>query len=199
MENSTDVATLEEPEVAEERTFEGAWSPEDLLKISDRPMPELVDGELVERAMGQESDAVASRLIRLIGRPVDEHKLGLINGSQGSYQIFPDEPKKVRIPDVSFTRAERVPATGPAAGHSRVAPDLVVEVISPNDLAVAVQQKIGDYRSAGVPLIWVVYPGSRTILVVRKDGTALHLGVGEFLDGEDVLTGFRCEVGSVFD
>ena len=50
-----------------------------------------------------------------------------MNGAQGSYQAFPDDPDKVRIPDVSFTRRERLPIDGPAEGHARVAPDLVVE------------------------------------------------------------------------
>src|SRR5207253_2879695 len=97
----------------------------------------LIDGQLVEREpMGRKSDAVAFRIGRLIGNFVDEHRLGVMNGAQGSYQIFPDDPKKVRIPDVSFTHRERIPKEGVEEGHGKIAPDLVVEVISPNDLAV---------------------------------------------------------------
>src|SRR5437588_5669781 len=80
------------------------YSPEDLLEITDRPMPELIDGQLVEREpMGQKSDAVANKIARLVGNFVDQNRLGLTNGSQGSFQIFADDPQKVRIPDVSFT------------------------------------------------------------------------------------------------
>ncbi len=83
-------------------------TPEELLAISDRPMPELINGLLVERpTMGKKADAIAARILRLIGRVVDDHQLGVINGAQGSYQIFPDQPSKVRIPDVSFIRRER--------------------------------------------------------------------------------------------
>ena len=64
---------------------------------------------------------------------VREHGLGLVNGAQGSYQAFPDDPDKVRIPYVSFTRRDRLPNDRPSKGHGRVAPDLVVEVTSPND------------------------------------------------------------------
>jgi Uma2 family endonuclease len=178
---------------------ETRYTPEDLLTIEDRSMPELVDGELVEREMGQKSDSIAATCLILIGVFVREHRLGLMNGGQGSYQVFADAPKKVRIPDVSFTRRERLPAEGPAEGHGRIAPDLVVEVISPNDNAEKIQQKINDFLSAGIPLLWIVYPENRTVLVHRRDGTANRLQVGDFLEGEDILPGFRCEVASIFE
>lgn len=181
-------------------TEPAAIEPEDLLKISDRPMPELVRGQLIERdPMGQKSDAIAACLLALIWSHVHQHRLGLVNGSQGSYQIFPNDPRKVRIPDVSFTRKERLPADGPARGHSRVAPDLVVEVVSPNDSAKDLQEKIHDFLSAGVPLIWVVHPETRMVLVSRRDGSAQWLQAGDTLDGEEVLPGFRCEVGTLFE
>jgi Uma2 family endonuclease len=178
---------------------ERQYTPEDLLTITDRPMPELIDGQLVEREpMGQKADAVAFRLGRWIGNFVEEHGLGLLNGAQGGYQVFPDDPKKVRIPDVSFTRRDRLPPDGPADGHSKVAPDLVVEVISPNDVATDLEEKIEDFFAAGVPLIWVLNPETRTIQVHRRDGTGARLRAGDTLDGEDVLPGFRCDVAELF-
>jgi Uma2 family endonuclease len=174
-------------------------TPEALLEIHDRPMPELVDGQLVERPpMGQRSDAIASRIGRLLGNFVDEHRLGVMNGSQGSYQIFPDDPRKVRIPDVSFTRRERLPAGRIEEGHGKVAPDLVVEVISPNDLAGDVRTKVNDFINAGVPLIWVVYPDACEVEVHRPDGTSVLVRGGDNLDGGDVLPGFRCAVADLF-
>jgi Uma2 family endonuclease len=175
------------------------YTPEDLLEIDDRPMPELVDGELLEREMGQKADAIAATIIYFLLRYVREHDLGLVNGGQGSYQIFPDAPNKVRIPDVSFTRKARVPADGPAEGHGRVAPDLAVEVISPNDTAKDLTRKINDFLGAGIPLIWVVDPDTRTVQVFRLDGSAQNLKIGDFLDGEDILPGFRLEVASIFE
>jgi Uma2 family endonuclease len=175
------------------------YTPEDLLSIDDRPMPELVDGELLEREMGQKADAIAATILRLVGNYVAEHKSGLCNGAQGSYQIFPDSPNKVRIPDVSFTRRERLPKDGPAEGHARIAPDFVVEVVSPNDNAEELHQKINDFLKVGVPLIWVVYPDSRTVMVFRPDGSAQNFKVGEVLEGEDVLPGFRLEVAALFE
>ena len=174
------------------------YAPEDLLEIDDRPMPELVDGELLEREMGQESDSIATLLISYLVTFVRANKLGLVNGGQGSYQVFPDDANKVRIPDVSFTRFDRLAGGKPARGHARVAPDLVVEVTSPNDSVKKLDKKIKDFLNAGVSLIWIVYTESQTVLVLRPDGTAGRLQVGDFLDGEDVVPGFRLEVAALF-
>ena len=173
-------------------------TPEDLLLIDDRPMPELVDGELLEREVGQRSDSIAATALALLWIFVQQGKLGLVNGSQGSYQIFPDDPNKVRIPDVSYTSRARLPSGGPASGHGRVVPDLVVEVISPNDTFSSVQSKVNDFLAAGVRLVWVVEPETLSVQVHHPDHTSLTLFIGDTLDGEDVLSGFRCEVARLF-
>ncbi len=179
---------------------ESTITPEDLLKIRDRPMPELVDGQLVERPpMGMRSDAIASRLGRWIGNHVDSHDLGFVCGAQGSYQVFPDDPRKVRIPDVSFLKKERMPAGPLPEGHCRIVPDLVVEVISPNDQASDLNAKIEDFLNAGVPLIWIADPRTCTIQIFRADGSVERLRTGDSLDGENVLPGFRCEVARIFE
>ena len=178
---------------------ENIVSPDDLLTITDRPMPELVDGQLVERPlMGQKSDALAARLLIWIGPLVEQLGLGLVNGAQGSYQIFPDDPKKIRIPDISFIRSDRLPPGGPPEGHGRTVPDLVVEVISPNDMAEDLIAKIEDFLRAGVPLVWVLSPRSRVVYVYRKDGLLSLLRTGDTLDGEDILPGFQVEVDRLF-
>jgi Uma2 family endonuclease len=174
-------------------------TPEELLRITDRPMPELIDGQLVERPpIGQKADAVAARILRLVGNHVDLHQLGVVNGSQGSFQIFPDDPKKVRIPDVSFTRRERLPEGGVEEGHGKTVPDLVVEVISPNDLAVELFEKVQDFLSVGVSLVWVANPETRNVHVYRADGSTALLRSGDSLDGEDILPGFQCPVDQLF-
>jgi len=174
-------------------------TPEELLEITDRPMPELIDGQLVEREpMGQKADAVAANVLFAVYAFVKTQELGVVNGAQGSYQIFPDDPDKVRIPDVSFTRRERLPGGNVAEGHGKVAPDLAVEVISPNDLAIKVQMKVRDFLDAGVRLIWVAYPDSGEIHVFRSEGSGSLLRSGQVLDGGDVLPGFRCPVEDLF-
>jgi Uma2 family endonuclease len=174
------------------------YTPEDLLEIHDRPMPELVDGELLEREMGQEADSIAFCIGRLVGNHVADHDLGICNGAQGSYQVFPDDPDKVRIPDFSFTRKERLPKEGRAKGHARVAPDLAVEVVSPNDKPKDLAEKIRDFQAAGIPWIWIVYPDTQTVEIHRLDGSTRRLQVGDILEGENVLPGFQVEVSKLF-
>ena len=178
---------------------ERVYTPEDLLKIADRPMPELVDGELVERPpMGQKADMVACNIIAVLV-PYGRSTLpGVVNGAHGSFQIFADDPNRVRIPDVSFTRRDRLP-DGPAEGHGRVAPDLVVEVISPNDDASGLRRKIREFLKAGVPLIWVVDHEARDIQVTRADRTGELLLEGDALDGGAVLPGFSVPVAALFE
>jgi Uma2 family endonuclease len=175
-------------------------TPEDLLRITDRPMPELIDGQFVERPpMGLKAGAIAANILFLIYGFVKAHHLGIVSGADGSFQIFPDNPKKVRIPDVSFRRREKTPQGGIEAGHGRVAPDLIVEVISPNDLAEELFGKIHDFLDAGVALIWVANPDKGDVLVIRADRTASLLRQGDILDGDDVLPGFRCPVDDLFN
>lgn len=175
-------------------------TPEELQTITDRPTPELIDGQFVEREpMGQAADAVAMIIGSLLMAFARTTLPGVVNGSEGGYQIFHDDPKKVRFPDVSFTRRERLPDGKPVPGHSTIAPDLVVEVVSPNDNANKLRIKIRDFLDAGVPLIWVVNPDTRDVEVFRGDGTGGLLKQGDTLDGGDALPGFACPVASLFD
>ena len=69
---------------------------------------------------------------------------------------------------MSFTRREKVPDGKPARGHSRIVPDFVVEVSSPNDLASELEDKLDDYDRAGVPCVWVINPDTRRIRTIGK-------------------------------
>ena len=171
-----------------------AFTPEDLLLITDRPMPELVLGELNEREMDEESDGIAAMILRIVANHVLEHDLGRVHGAQCGYQIFPDDPRKVRIPDVSFIRK----GSPVARGHAKTVPNLVVEVLSPNDLAVDLIEKLEDYHAAGVPLIWIVDPEMKTVRVERRDGVNTRLRADDTIDGGDTLPGFRCIVREFF-
>jgi Uma2 family endonuclease len=175
-----------------------AYTPEDLLALPDEKSFELVDGQLVERHMGAESSWVGGQILHRIQLVLDQHPIGLVFGADNGLQCFPDDPNKVRKPDLSFVRSGRLPGDRPPEGYLRVAPDLVVEVISPNDLAVEVEQKVAEYLGAGVAVVWVVEPRSRVVRVHRADGSSAWLTEGGELTGDDVLPGFRCRVADVF-
>jgi Uma2 family endonuclease len=79
------------------------------------------------------------------------------------------------------------------------APDLAVEVLSPSDDPVDVQQKIRDYFDAGAHLVWVIAPAARSATVYRADGSARLLREGDHLDGEDALPGLLIPLSELFD
>ena len=173
-------------------------TPEELNALPDEKDFELVDGQLVERQMGAESSWVGGRIYRILAEYAESHGLGLVWPSDNGYQCFPDEPNKVRKPDVSFVRTGRLPDDRLPEGYLRIPPDLAVEVISPNDLAVEVDQKVVEYRRAGVALVWVVNPRSRVVRIYRADGTSAWLNEDDELSGESVLPDFRCKVAAFF-
>jgi Uma2 family endonuclease len=174
------------------------YTPEDLLAMPDSKNYELVDGRLVERYMGAESSWIGGRLHSRLDLFCDEHDLGWVWPADNGYQCFAHAPKLVRRPDVSFIRAGRFPGGALPKGHVRIPPDLAVEVVSPNDLAYEVEERVDDYQKAGVPLIWVIYPEIRTVFVRRSNGTVTHLHQDDEMSGEEVIPGFRCVVRSLF-
>lgn len=176
-----------------------------LLTRDDRPADELnvpdgyelVDGRLVELNMGNEAAWVENRIGGRLDAHCSAHNLGWVMGSEAGYRCFPNRPRLLRKPDVSFVSRGRHPGDRPPRGDSRIAPDLAIEVISPNDLAEAIQEKVSDYLTAGVRLVWVVYPIARIVVVYRPGGAAGWVSDQGELDGEDVIPGFRCPLAEL--
>jgi Uma2 family endonuclease len=177
---------------------EKAYTPADLLAMPDAVCFELVDGRLVERNVSALSSWVGGRLHRLIDVFVDENRLGWAWPTDQGYECYPDSPGKIRKPDVSFIRRERMPEGRTSEGYITIAPDLAAEVLSPNDLAYEVELKVVEYLSAGVRLVWVINPEMRSVHIRRADGSVAWLREADELSGEDVLPGFRAQVSSLF-
>lgn len=132
---------------------EPMYTPDDLLAMGDAGKGlELVGGHLVEKNMGGFASSVASLINYHLVTHGSLRGLGWVLDSEGSYQCFPDDRRKVRKPDVSFIRRGRLPDERVPDGHITIAPDLAVEVVSPNDTAYEVETKIQEYLGADVPL-----------------------------------------------
>jgi Uma2 family endonuclease len=175
------------------------YTPDDLLEMPDGERYELVDGQLVERPMGAEADWVAVELVTLLRNHVVQRKLGYVFGSSTGYQCFRDDRRKLRRPDGSFIATGRLPGNRIPKGHIKIAPDLVIESLSPRDIYYQVDAKIHEYLDAGVRLIWVVNPDNRTVKVYAAGSTSpTELSDGDELTGDDVLPGFRCAVTELF-
>lgn len=142
-------------------------TPDDLLAMPDGQSYELVDGELVELEMSQESSWVAGRIYRRLSEFGEDHGAGWAFPEGTGFVCFRDDPSRVSKPDASFVLRSRQPGGPVTRGFGRIRPDLVVEVVSPNDLAWEVQAKVDDWLEAGVPVVWEVLPATRTVFVHR--------------------------------
>lgn len=175
---------------------------DDLLTWPDSDRYELLHGKLVERDMGAEANWVAARVLFLIGLFLDSHPQGYVMGSDASYACFADDPLHAPRPDVSFVRFGRLTDEKLPKGYFKIPPDLVIEVVSPNDGAEEVSEKVADFQSVGVPLIWIVHLSTRRVLIHRLAGDPLgrasELTELDAISGETVLPGFSCPVSEFF-
>ena len=125
------------------------------------------------------------------------------NGLGGTYAagtgfIIDTAPDTVRAPDVSFVARERAEATAEERGFFPGAPDLAVEVISPNDRYNEVEEKVSDWLRAGTQMVVVIDPYQRTATVYRAPDDIRVLTERDVLDGGDVVSGWKMPLGDVF-
>lgn len=104
----------------------------------------------------------------------------------------------MRAPDVAFIAKDRLPADEIPEGFIELVPYLVVEVVSPGDTRRYVREKAEEWLNAGVRLVWILYPATRTAMVYRSLSDVTNLAESDFLDGEDVVPGFSCRLGEIF-
>ena len=167
------------------------------LKVPNK-RTELIRGRLVVREpAGFRHGAIAAALTRRLVDFVNRHQLGVVVAAETGFRIT-SNPDTVRAPDVGFVRAERVPNPLPR-GFCDVAPDLAIEVLSPDDRAGEVLAKVSDWLNAGSALVWVIDADRRVARVYRADGSESLLSADASLDGGDVLPGFTCRVSDLLD
>jgi len=161
---------------------------------------EFFDGENREKRVGAKSERIAGAVLSVLRNHLRSNRIGWVYGSNTSYRgCFPHEPLMMRKPDVSFVPFSKMPAGEDPDGDFRLAPDLAVDVVSPGDSYGSVEQKVFDYRQAGVKLIWIVSPPTKTVLIRRLDGSCSEVDVRGTLSGEDVVPGFECAVAELFE
>ena len=172
---------------------------EELLRLSSAGHRyELVKGGLYEMPpAGGRHGSVAMRIGILLGAHVMANRLGEVFAAETGY-ILRRDPDTVRAPDVSFIASDRLPPGELPAGYLEIMPDLAVEVLSPNDRPNEVRDKVEDWLRAGVTLVWVIYPTSRSATVYRSMDDVQELSEDDSLDGEQVVPGFSCSVGDLF-
>jgi Uma2 family endonuclease len=158
---------------------------------------ELVEGRVVRmNPPGSRHGHLALNVGALLSGHVRKRGLGAVMVESGF--TLARNPDTVRGPDVSFVRQDRIPHEGLPKGFWQGAPDLAVEVISPDDRGASLRTKISDYLVRGVVLVVVIDPDKENVTVHRRLAAPVVLCSGDELNLEDVVEGFRCPVGEIF-
>ncbi len=176
----------------------GTATEHDLLRANNRfgSLYELVDGVLVEKAMGFRESLLAAALIEVLRGFVRRHNLGLVTAPDGMMRLAAG---LVRIPDVAFISWHRLPQQRvPTDPIPDLAPDLAVEVLSAGNTSQEMARKCREYFDASVRVIWLVDPETRTVAIHSGPETVSILREGDTLQGEGVLAGFTLSVRSWF-
>jgi Uma2 family endonuclease len=160
---------------------------------------ELIDGEIV---MSPKSDFfhgdISSRLSAALLAFAATRRLGAVLDSSTGFRM---NNSNVRAPDISFISRERLKAAGFRRSTRRFfpgAPDLAVEVLSLHDTRKEIDDRLKDFCSSGTRLAWIVDPDAQRVEVCRSLSERRWISGGDFLDGEDLLPGFRYAVADLF-
>jgi Uma2 family endonuclease len=157
---------------------------------------ELVDGVLVEKAMGYKESLLAAELIFAIKLYLRKQDLGIVLGADGFLRLVIG---LVRAPDVSFISWDRLPGGElPDQPIPSLVPDLAVEVLSKGNTKREIDRKLREYFETGVRLVWVCIPKTRTVEVYTSLTERHELSVGQTLNGGKVLPGFKLALAKLF-
>lgn len=168
-----------------------------LEKAGDIGRCELVRGELIMMSpAGGERGRIIGLLTIELGAVIRARDLGVVYGAETGFYIERN-PDTVRAPDIAFVRKGRV-AEADVKGFIPIAPDLAVEVLSPNDRAGDVIDKVHQWLDAGCQAVWVIDPRSRTVTTYGPGGAAQTLRGSDRLTGGDVVPGFEAVAADLF-
>ena len=159
---------------------------------------ELIKGELKEMSpTSSRHGRIANIISFLLTQHVLDHKLGVVYAAKTGFKLR-ENPDTVRTADVAFIAQSRIPPEGEPEGYWAIAPDLVVEVVSPSDSALAMQAEVTDWLTAGCRLIWAVYPDTQTVTEYHSLAEIRVLTATEILTGGEVLPSFICPISQIF-
>ena len=172
---------------------------DDLLAMpDDGKRYELIRGELITMPpTSHEHGRIADRFGRRMGNFIEDHDLGHGVASDTGVNVERN-PDTVRAPDYGFISYERMAEPPPSRGYADVIPDLVLEVVSPNDRQAEIDAKTQMWLEAGVRLVLVAYPETREVYAHHDDGSVMCYGMGDTVVGDPVLPGFSCPVDDIF-
>jgi len=176
----------------------GKATQRDLLRRSDRGRCELFDGILVERAVGYHESLLASVLSGFIFSYLLDNNIGAVNSGGDGYLKL--KRRRIFVPDVSFVRWDNMPERRtPTEACPELVADLVVEVISRGNTKKEIERKREAFFERGTRLFWVVHPRKQTVTVYHSVDDGVELDLADYVDGENVLPGFRLSIRKWFE
>jgi Uma2 family endonuclease len=172
---------------------------EELLRVPDDGFRyELVRGELRRMTpAGNVHGRVAMNVAWPLAQYVKAHDLGTVYAAETGFLLARD-PDTVRAPDAAFVSRARLEAVGEVEGYWPGAPDLAVEVISPDDSHVEVEEKVFDWLEAGTKIVLAINPRRRSVTLYRSKSDITILTGTDVLDGGDVVPGFQLALREIF-
>ena len=190
----TELVAASQSPIAEDRLITG----EEAMALGDIGPFEIIEGKLVFISpIGRPHALIGSRLDRIIGGYVHEHQLGEVYVGEIGIWIRRN-PDTARAADLAFIAAARLAQLKPE-GYLNLAPDLVVEIMSPDDRWSEVRKKLRDYFSIGVKLVWVIEADTRTVTAYRSMTDVREYTSDQFLKAEDILPGLSLLVQQIFE
>lgn len=171
----------------------------DLLALPDDGQQyELIDGDVrVMSPAGNKHGKIAATLLCLIGPHIRENQLGAVYAAETGF-LIQQNPDTVRAPDVAFVAQARIDEVGPVEGYWPGAPDIVAEVVSPNDRFTDIEQKALHWLKAGSKVVWVVDPQQTHVTEYRGVSDIRVLSRGETLSAPQLLPGWEVKIAELF-
>ncbi len=176
------------------------WTEAELEALpEDGYVHEVVGGELV---MSPKNDfyhgEICMRLSTALSIHAMEHRLGVVLDSSTGFWMT---NRNCRAPDISFVTKARLIGLGFKSRSRRFfpgAPDLAVEVLSPNNTRAEIDERLKDFFASGTEISWIINPEAECVEVCHSPDKRKLLGPGGFLDGEHLLPGFRYAITDLF-
>ena len=169
---------------------------DELARMPDHDLCELVDGRIVPMSpTNPEHGRIELKIGAALYNFAGVQNLGIVmTGEVGIFTRW--NPDRVRGADVIFISHAQYERRTKTRGFLDVAPELVVEILSPENRHVDIREKTREYLAIGVRLVLVVDPDHRTIAAYRPDGAVLHFRDGAAVPCDDVLPGFSLPVAA---
>lgn len=163
---------------------------DDLARMRNGDDFDLHDGQLVRRVTGNRTAWICSKLTFRLATHVRDHALGWMFGGGAGFVL--DAPRRLTVlrPSGAFVRFGRLEKEQPSDDFDAVAPDLVIEGVSPFTRNEQLRSKIDKYLAAGVQLVWLLHPVEEWVAELRPARTARYFGKNDLLCAEDVIPGF---------